>query len=76
MLRFSDNPICVFSIGAWVQSPRLNVSIHTVQSEETSSLISKNCTPIQNSHSNITCTVYLTAFVDREVCQFVFVLTA
>nr|XP_034311814.1 cadherin-23 [Crassostrea gigas]XP_034311815.1 cadherin-23 [Crassostrea gigas]XP_034311816.1 cadherin-23 [Crassostrea gigas]XP_034311818.1 cadherin-23 [Crassostrea gigas] len=67
--NYTDNPICVFSIGAWVQSPRLNVSIHTVQSEETSSLISKNCTPIQNSHSNITCTVYLMAFVDRERTQ-------
>lgn len=72
MLRFPDNPEYVFSIGAWVVSPRLNVSIHTVQSAETSSMISRNCTPISNNHSNITCDIYLTAFVDREVCLLLF----
>lgn len=72
MLCFPDNPIHVFSIGAWVMIPRLNVSIHTVQSAETSSMISRNCTPIQNNYSNVTCDVYLKAFVDREVCLLVF----
>lgn len=72
MLPFPDNPTRVFSIGAWVVSPRLNVSIHTVQSAETSSMISRNCTPIQNNYSNVTCDIYLKAFVDREVCLLVF----
>lgn len=67
--NYTDNPKYVFSISAWVKSPRLNVSIHTVQSAETSSMISRNCTPIQNNYSNITCNVYLTAFVDRERTQ-------
>lgn len=67
--NYTDNPKYVFSISASVVSPRLNVSIHTVQSAETSSMISRNCTPIQNNYSNITCNVYLTAFVDRERTQ-------
>lgn len=69
LLYLTDNPIYVFSIAASVKSTHLHVSIQKDESEVTSSMISLNCTPNQN---NDNCEVYLTAFVDREVCQLVF----
>lgn len=63
---FLGNPNYTFTIKARVRDPNLSVNISEYRGLQETSVVTLNCTHINDT---VTCDVYITSVVDREVCD-------